>query len=328
MRRVEWIFFALGAALFVVLLDRIGWGEVLGRLEEVGWSFLVVLGVSGGRYLARTLAWRYAFAAERELPSFGEMFRARLAGQSIGYLTFAGPLLSEPTKAALLRQQLPLGVGLGSAVLEAGAYTATSLLVMVAGLVPALLYVAMEERVRRLGWIMVGLFVLLWAVGRVLLRRRVRVIAGLLSALERTPLRRWVERRRQPLESAEAQLLEFYAAHRQRFRWMFFWDVVSQGLGLLETYIILWAMGLRLGGVEVLMVEALSKVLSALFFYVPGRIGTDEAGQAVVFGELLGYGPAWGVSLALVRRLRAIVWTAVGLVYLARYAVRGRSSNG
>jgi uncharacterized membrane protein YbhN (UPF0104 family) len=280
-----------------------------------------VLVVSAGRYLARTIAWRYAFSPERELPSLLEMFLARLAGQSIGYLTFAGPLLSEPVKAGLLREQLPLKAGLGGAVLEAASYSVTSTIIMVVGLVLGLAWLGLDAGTRLAAWLLVGLLAILLLGVRWVLAHRWRVLAGLLGALTATPLHRWVEPRRSRLENAEQALLDFYARHAGRFRWMFLWDFVSQGFALLEIYVILRAMGLEVGWVDVLIIETLSKVISTLFFFVPGRVGTEEGGLAAV-SALLGFGAARGVGLALVQRLRAVVWSAVGLLILSRYALR------
>jgi hypothetical protein len=75
------------------------------------------------------------------------------------------------------------------------------------------------------------------------------------------------------------------------------------------------------GWTDLLMLEALSKCLSAIFFFVPGRVGTEEAGQAFVF-QMLGFGLTRGVGLALVQRLRAFTWSAAGLYFLAKHAVR------
>src|SRR5207253_8869705 len=40
--------------------------------------------------------------------SFFQAFAARLGGESLSFLTFAGPLLGEATKVALLRKRVPL----------------------------------------------------------------------------------------------------------------------------------------------------------------------------------------------------------------------------
>jgi len=154
-----------------------------------------------------------------------------------------------------------------------------------------------------------------------LLKRRVRVVSGGLSLLGRGPLRAWTQRRRPRVEKVEEQLFDFYAQHTLRFRLMFLWDFAAQVFALLEIYVILGAMGLWVGWVDVLILEGLGKLISTTFFFVPGRVGTDEGGQALVF-ELLGFGMARGVGLALVQRLRALTWSAAGLFFLARYAVK------
>lgn len=321
MKRIEWLFLILGVALFVALLDRVGWTTLGDQLLQIGWYFPLVLLVSSGRYLCRTVAWRYAFAPDRALPPFIEMFQVRMAGDTLNYLTFLGPLVGEPAKAALLRREVPLAVGLGSTVLEAGAFALTGAFVILAGLIPAVARVALEEDLQRVGWVVAALFAVLWLGGRSLLRRRVRFISAGLNLVGRGPLRGWAERQRPRVEKAEDQLLDFYAQHTRRFRLMFLWDFAAQIFALLEIYVILGAMGLWVGWVDVLIVEALSKLISTTFFFVPGRVGTDEGGQALVF-ELLGFGMARGVGLALVQRLRALTWSVAGLYFLARYAVR------
>lgn len=321
MKKVEWIFLLLGLVLFVVLLERVGWGTLRDQFRQIGWYFLLVLLVSSGRYLCRTVAWRYAFAPDRALPPFIEMFQVRMAGDTLNYLSFLGPIVGEPAKAALLRREVPLAVGLGSTVLEAVAFALTGTFVIVAGLIPAIARVALQEELQRAGWVVAALFVALWMGGRTLLRRRVRFLSGGLNLVGRGPLQGWAERRRPRVEKVEEQLLDFYAQHTRRFRLMFLWDLAAQVFALLEIYVILSAMGLWVGWVDVLILEALGKLISTTFFFVPGRVGTDEGGQALVF-ELLGFGMARGVSLALVQRLRALTWSAAGLFFLARYAMR------
>ena len=54
-----------------------------------------------------------------------------------------------------------------------------------------------------------------------------------------------------------------------------------------------------------------------LFKVIPFRIGVDEAGAAVV-ATALGIPASHGVALALVRKLRILLWNAAGLAVLAR----------
>ena len=47
------------------------------------------------------------------------------------------------------------------------------------------------------------------------------------------------------------------------------------------------------------------------------RIGVDEAGTAF-FSNLLAFGTAAGVTIAIARKGRMLVWTGVGVVALIR----------
>lgn len=321
MRKIEWVFLILGLFLFVVLLNRIGWAEILQQFEQVGWYFLLVLAITGCRYLVRTAAWRCAFPGKQDLPSFGQMLQIKLAGDSLTYLTFAGPVLGEPAKATLMRERLPIAVGLGGTLLEAGSFAVASGLVILVGLPLALVRATLDEQLQQAGWLVAGLLALLLFCVWLAIRRQIHIASGALHWLGRGPLAGWAERRRARIEELEGKLYRFYVQHTRAFRMMFLLDCVAQIFAMLEIYIIVGRLGLWVSWVDVLILEALSKAISTMFFFVPARVGTDEGGLAVVF-ELLGFGMARGVGLALVQRLRALVWSGAGLVFLGRYAMR------
>src|SRR3972149_3587198 len=178
MRKIEWVLLALGLALFVVLIDRVGWGEIYRQFRQIGWVFLLVPGVSTGRSLARTRAWQRAFAGRDDPPPFWQLFQVRLAGESLNYLTVAGPILGEPTKATLLRERLPVAVGLGGTLIEAGIYGLTSGLVSLVGLVLGLLRVTLDEKLQRAGWLVVVLLALTLLASWMMLRRRLPGLSG------------------------------------------------------------------------------------------------------------------------------------------------------
>ena len=321
MRKLEWIFLVLGLVLFLVLLDRVGWEEILRRLRTLGWVFLLVLGVSGCRYLCRAAAWRCAFAGRQDTPSFRDMFQMRLAGEAIAYLTVAGPLLGEPAKATLLRRRMPMLVGLGVTLIEAGIYGLTSILVILVGLVLGLLRVTMDEKMQRAGWVGALLLALFLLAVAWLLRRRVRFLSAAVNWLARGRLGPWLAPHRPRLTELEDHLLRFYGEHARDFRTLFLWNCLAQAFAMLEIYIILGALGLRATWEDLLILEGTTKVFKTLFFFIPARVGTDEGAMAAVF-QVIGLGFSQGISLALVRRLRALVWSAAGLVFLSRYALR------
>ena len=61
-----------------------------------------------------------------------------------------------------------------------------------------------------------------------------------------------------------------------------------------------------------------------IFKFVPMRLGVDEAGTAMLT-TVLGYTSAVGVTLAIVRKVRVLFWTRIGVLLLAR---RGLGTAG
>jgi hypothetical protein len=65
----------------------------------------------------------------------------------------------------------------------------------------------------------------------------------------------------------------------------------------------------------------MNRLINVAFKFVPLRLGVDEAGSGLL-AQILGYGSAVGVTLALVRKVRMLVWTGVGVIFLASRGLR------
>jgi hypothetical protein len=68
--------------------------------------------------------------------------------------------------------------------------------------------------------------------------------------------------------------------------------------------------------VHAFVLETAGRLIIVAFKFIPYRLGVDEAGTALV-ARALAFDPAVGVTLALVRRIRILVWNAIGLVLFA-----------
>jgi hypothetical protein len=64
-------------------------------------------------------------------------------------------------------------------------------------------------------------------------------------------------------------------------------------------------------------------VLTLAFKFVPFRIGVDEAASGSI-APLLAVDPAVGVSLAVVRKVRNLFWSGIGLAIVAAHPAKTR----
>jgi len=65
------------------------------------------------------------------------------------------------------------------------------------------------------------------------------------------------------------------------------------------------------------ILETANRLVTVVFKIVPLRLGVDEAATAYV-SQLLGLGSRPGLSMAIIRKVRMLVWALAGGVLLVR----------
>jgi hypothetical protein len=88
--------------------------------------------------------------------------------------------------------------------------------------------------------------------------------------------------------------------------------MASHFINVVEVCLILTLMKLPATMLNGFVIEAVTKVINLIFFFVPTRAGVYESGNALLL-QALGMSAAAGVALAIIRKLRAFVWVAYGL---------------
>jgi hypothetical protein len=74
---------------------------------------------------------------------------------------------------------------------------------------------------------------------------------------------------------------------------------------------------------QAIVFEALNRVMTVAFKFVPFRIGVDEALSGAI-APMLALNPTAGVSLAVVRKVRSLFWSAIGLAIIAAHPSKTR----
>jgi len=108
-----------------------------------------VVAANGLRHVLRTISMSISVPPEHRRFTFMQAFAARLGGESMSFLTFAGPLLGEPTKIALLRKRVPLVHGVPALVVDNLLYNLSVVLMIFGGALLMLLTYAVPPVARR-----------------------------------------------------------------------------------------------------------------------------------------------------------------------------------
>jgi hypothetical protein len=300
----------VGVTLLAYAIADIGVRQVLETLVTLGPVLPAVLAITFFKYPLQAAAWRLALKPAVR-PGWRASWAATLSGDALGYLTWAGPVTGEPLKAYLMRDLVPVGLGLTAGAAERLLYNATALIVIVVAAA-----VALPTAESRLHLATIGVAVaVVGALGGLIVSRRGRssgqagtrhapAIANSRGMIAELAHDLWRER---PGALAAMVLIE----------------LGQHALLMSEAYVMLAALGAQPGIRTVLIFEGLTKAVNAVGGIVPARLGIAEGGTALLAGAL-GLGASYGMGLAIMRRVRAIVWGGVGLLLLWQREHRAR----
>jgi uncharacterized membrane protein YbhN (UPF0104 family) len=94
---------------------------------------------------------------------------------------------------------------------------------------------------------------------------------------------------------------------------------------VMEVYAVLWLLGAEPSLLLAFLIEALTKVVNIAGSFVPANVGTYEGGNMFIL-TVFGLPGSTGLTLAVIRRLRALFWSALGLLYLAALRLPPRTA--
>lgn len=307
----------LGVGLFAFLIWKVGLSTFVENMHTLGWGLVALIGVGGLSHVVKTCAWWFTFDREHRIIPFPRMLKVRLAGEAVGQLSFAGPLLGETTRALMVRPAVPMINGISSVTLDRGIYTFTGALLIVVGALLSFFFgLNLSQSVRVYSAIFaLGLagFILLIVVT---IRRRWRVLSLALQALERIGvLKALTESKKASVRKFEAIVSSFYAESRGSFWSSFVLNLLGHTLGVVEVYLVLWLLGVKATLLVAFLIEALTKVVNLAGTVIPGNFGAYEGGNMVILG-VLGLGGAIGLTLGIARRIRSLFWASLGLAIL------------
>jgi hypothetical protein len=309
----------LGVVLFAWFIERVGAAEIWGGLRQVGWGLLAIVAIAGLRFLARATAWSLCLEPPHRL-SIGQAFAGVVSGDSFGNLTPLGPLVGEPAKAAFVRRGVPLAPALTALAVENVIYTLSVAAMIAASMIALLFSFELPGTLRHaseaaVAAILLGLFAALWV-----LWRRPRILSRVFAAL--SPEGSAAHAKLDRVRGLEQEVYTFAARRRHLVAPILACEIGFHALGVLEVHVTWWLMqGSPPPLLTSFILEGANRLITVVFKFVPLQLGVAELGTGA-FTTLLGYGPAPGATLAIVRKARIIVWTAVGTLLFVRRGFR------
>ena len=313
-------FLVVGLLTLGLIVWHIGPGNIYDTAAQLGpVALLVMLIPSVVMYVVEAYGWKVTLGSSGKNIPFWHVLAIRTAGEVVNMTTPAGYVGGEPLKASLLRKHhVPMEEAFTSVIIAKTTMTIAEVLFILLGVSLGVWLLGGNDssgQTVAAGLFSVGL--LAFGTAAFVFVQRQGLCTWLLESFRKIGVKiKYLEAREEKLRSLDRAILEFYRHKRPAFcasTGLFFLGWMAEAL---EVYVILYFLGGPAMALSAISVGALSVFIKSSTFFIPGSLGTQDGGNLLLL-KAFGYSDVTGITFALVRRFRELVWIGVGLLCLA-----------
>lgn len=317
MKRFRWWGLLGGLGLFFWILYTSDLHAVWQQIRNLQWRFGLIFLFYGLTFGLDTLGWRFTLTpAAQSRIRWGSLFRARLAGEAVNYVTPTAWIGGEPVKAVLLskRHGVPLADGIASVVVAKTTFVFSMLFFILTGLGVAVWTGSLPSNVVRWIWVVFPLVTFL--VGLFLIFQFLKPFTQGLNLI-RWVGPGWLQTVGEKVRPWDQAIHSFYRQSPKAVFLSLSFHFLGWLAGVMEVYLILRFLQIPVSLTTAWSIEAVWVLLKSGAFMIPASLGASEGiSLAICMG--LGIGAVSGVALGLVRRARELLWVGLGLAEFSR----------
>jgi uncharacterized membrane protein YbhN (UPF0104 family) len=306
---------AVGVIFLLCLIRRIGLAAVWENITHFGWWLLLTCGLGATWLLLQSCAWWKIQDAFFERVPLAELFRVKIISDAFNLILPSASMGGDAMRAFMIRKHVPLRDGVPAVLFDKTIEFVASMVFLVTGLVLGLMFLRLPQALA----IPAVVSVAMTAAGIVLLvmvQRR-----GVTSSLLRLgvffpSISEWVGSKQIQLLAMDENFRLLHSGRVSRALPPLVLHLGSRLVGAMEFMIVLAVLGAPVSLVQALFISTVVTVGNTVFFLLPGQWGVMESVHILVV-QSLGYSPAVGLSLSIIRRLRRLVLVGVALILFA-----------
>ncbi len=313
---MKWINAALlilGCALFAGLVWGIGAKELWHELISLGWGMIPFVAGEGIAEMIHTLGWRHCLAGPARSLSWFRLFRIRMAGYAINYLTPTAAIGGEVTKTTLLASTCDVSQAATGVLIGKVCFAFAHLVFVGLGTLVIIRTVHLPGPV----WVSLFLSGMLVAVGIFIFLLLQKY--GKLGAIARWLVGKGIggnalRKAADSLTAVDRELSAFYRDRPADLCFAVCWHLVGYSVGIFQTWLFLNLLQPPASWGVAAAIWFIGMWFDLLTFAIPMNMGSLE-GSRVLSLKLLGYGAPIGLAYGLALRFAQICWAAIGLAF-------------
>ena len=318
-------FFLFGLVLLLVMLSQLDFKEVWNGLQRAGYWFFAVVALWAGLYIFNTFTWHLIIkttateSGGSDKPiSFWWLYKTTVSGFALNYATPGGLMGGEPYRIMQLAPKIGTERASSSVILFVMTHIFSHFWFW---LISVILYLLTQPVNLLIGSLLAAstIFCLL-GIWFFMSGYRKGLAKRAMNLLRHIPyVKRWaipfIEKRREQLDTIDRQIAALHSQKPHIFATALASELVCRILSALEIFFILLVLYPSVNYIACILILAFTTLFANLLFFMPLQIGGREGGFLMSI-TTLGFRTSDGIFVALIVRIRELIWTLIGLLLI------------
>ena len=329
-------FFAFGLLVLIVMVTQLDFAQVWSGLKHAGYWFFAVVALWAFLYVFNAGAWFVIIKAqvpkeelarlskESEKPvsatpfSFWWLYKVTVSGFALNYATPGGLMGGEPYRVMELAPKIGTARASSSVILYAMTHIFSHFWFW---FISIFLYILTRPVNVFMGTVLtiVGSFCIL-GLWFFMVGYRKGLAVRAMNILRHVPfVKRWargfIEVHREQLDTVDQQIAALHNQNPKSFVLAVVLELLCRFGAALEVFFVLLILMPSVNYIQCVLILAFTSLFANMLFFMPLQLGGREGGFLMSVNGL-GMTASAGTFVALIVRIRELIWTGIGLLLI------------
>ncbi len=316
-------FFIFGLVVLIIMITQLDFQQVWSGLQRAGYWFFAVVALWLGLYVMNTLSWfiiirQSGTGADKSPFSFWWLYKITISGFALNYATPGGLMGGEAYRIMALAPKIGTERASSSVILYVMTHIFSHFWFW---LLSAGLFVLTRKPTPAIAVILVltALFCLLgiWFFIKGYKKGMAVRLARWLSHIPWIGkwARRMIEENREKLENIDKQIAALHKQNLVAFASAVLLELGCRFVSSFEIMFVLLVLTPNVDFISCVIILAFTSLFANLLFFIPLQLGGREGGF-MLSASGLAMAASSGIFVALIVRIRELIWTAIGLLLI------------
>ena len=323
-KRFQNFFFIFGMVVLCIMVYNLDFADAWQKIQHAGYWFFAVVILWAFLYLFNTTAWYTIIRSqtqdveERKKVSFLWLYKVTVSGFALNYATPGGLMGGEPYRIMELTPKIGAERATSSVVLYAMTHIFSHFWFW---LISIFLYILTQSVNLLMGIMLAVIFIFCTsAIWFFLTGYKKGLAVRMMNLVRHIPVvKRWAEpfvaNHKEELDRIDTQIASLHNQNPRTFITVVLLELSCRICSALEIFFILLVLFPSVNYFDCILTLAFTSLFANMLFFIPLQLGGREGGFLMSV-KGLGLSLKAGIFVALLVRIRELIWTAIGLLLI------------